>query len=59
MLVSAAVLTMVPLAQMLTIFLVLFVYTFPLPLAHIFFNDDAEFNGFVITPFVSVTEAAY
>lgn len=50
---------MVPLAQMLTIFLVLFVYTFPLPLAHIFFNDDAEFNGFVITPFVSVTEAAY
>lgn len=46
-----------PYTQMLTIFLVLFVYTFPLPLAHIFFNDDAEFNGFVITPFVSALVA--
>jgi predicted membrane chloride channel (bestrophin family) len=46
-----------PYTQMLTIFLVLFVYTFPLPLAHIFFNEDAEFNGFIITPFVSMLVA--
>jgi predicted membrane chloride channel (bestrophin family) len=46
-----------PYTQMLTIFLVLFVYTFPLPLAHIFFNEEAEFNGFIITPFVSMLVA--
>jgi len=46
-----------PYTQMLTLFLVLFVYTFPLPLAHIFFNEEAEFNGFVITPFVSMLVA--
>ena len=46
-----------PYTQMLTLFLVLFVYTFPLPLAHIFFNEEAEFNGFIITPFVSMLVA--
>jgi len=46
-----------PYTQMLTVFLVLFVYTFPLPLAHIFYNDEAEFNGFIITPFVSALVA--
>merc|ERR1719181_585471 len=46
-----------PYTQMLTVFLVLFVYTFPLPLAHFFYNDEAEFNGFIITPFVSALVA--
>ena len=41
-----------PYTQMLSVFMVLFVYTFPFPLAHIFFNEDAEFNGFFITPFI-------
>ena len=41
-----------PYTQMLSVFMVLFVYTFPLPLAHIFFNEQAEFNGFFITPFI-------
>merc|ERR1719197_2419520 len=41
-----------PYTQMLSIFMVLFVYTFPFPLAHIFFNQEAEFNGFFITPFL-------
>jgi len=41
-----------PYTQMLSVFMVLFVYTFPFPLAHIFFNEEAEFNGFFITPFI-------
>lgn len=46
-----------PYTQMLSIFMVLFVYTFPFPLAHIFFNEDAEFNGFFITPFICACES--
>jgi predicted membrane chloride channel (bestrophin family) len=45
-----------PYTQMLSVFMVLFVYTFPLPLAHIFFNEEAEFNGFFITPFICARE---
>ena len=46
-----------PYTQMLSVFMVLFVYTFPFPLAHIFFNEEAEFNGFFITPFISALVA--
>lgn len=46
-----------PYTQMLCLFMVLFVYTFPLPLAHIFYNDGNQMNGFIITPFISALVA--
>eukprot|EP01052_Picozoa_sp_SAG31_P022921 SAG31_NODE_1850_length_7082_cov_7.264786_4_plen_406_part_00 len=42
-----------PYTQMLSMFMVLFVFTFPFPLAHLFFNEEAELNGFFITPFIA------
>merc|ERR1712166_1534261 len=38
-------------------FMVLFVFTFPFPLAHIFFNEEQELNGFFTTPFISALVA--
>jgi putative membrane protein len=46
-----------PYTQMLSIFMCLFVYTIPFPLAHVFFNPDSELNGFIITPFISALVA--
>jgi len=46
-----------PYTQMLSIFMVLFVFTFPFPLAHIFFNEEQELNGFFTTPFISALVA--
>jgi len=42
-----------PYTQMLSIFMVLFVFTFPIPLAHVFWNEDVPFNGFLINGFIS------
>ena len=38
-----------PYTQMLNIFLVLFVFTFPIPLAHVFWNEHSPINGYIIT----------
>ena len=42
-----------PYTQMLAIFMVLFVFTFPIPLAHVFWNEDVPLNGFIINTFIS------
>merc|ERR1711907_355155 len=42
-----------PYTQMLSIFMVLFVFTFPIPLAHVFWNEDVPVNGFIINGFIS------
>ena len=46
-----------PYTQMLSIFMVLFVFTFPIPLAHIFWNEDVPLNGFFINTFISALVA--
>ena len=42
-----------PYTQMLSIFMVLFVFTFPLPLAHVFWNDNVPLNGFITSTFIA------
>jgi len=42
-----------PYTQMLAIFMMLFVFTFPIPLAHVFWNEDVPVNGFVINTFIA------
>ena len=42
-----------PYTQMLNIFLVLFVFTFPIPLAHVFWNEHSPINGYIITGFIA------
>merc|ERR1711907_738516 len=42
-----------PYTQMLAIFMVLFVFTFPIPLAHVFWNEDVPLNCFLINTFIS------
>jgi len=46
-----------PYTQMLSIFMVLFVFTFPIPLAHVFWNEDVPLNGFIINTFISALVA--
>lgn len=46
-----------PYTQMLSIFMVLFVFTFPIPLAHVFWNENVPLNGFVINAFISALVA--
>ena len=42
-----------PYTQMLAIFMMLFVFTFPIPLAHVFWNEDVPLNGFLINTFIA------
>jgi len=46
-----------PYTQMLNIFLVLFVFTFPIPLAHVFWNEHSPINGYIITGFIATLVA--